>query len=151
MIILRRLRGVIATVLAWGLVWGLLGTGYFVGNTVWLDFLGRPMSSCSPLGFLVAPLLGIWGAASAVVYSTALIVAERGRAIGSLSAIRVAGWGALGGVTLPLVDLGFGLAHSNSMVPTYLAQALAVGPLLGAGCAAGALAIARRGEQPVGR
>ena len=62
------------------------------------------------------------------------------------------GWfaaaGALGGAALPLLKLGL-IAVAYEPTSSDLGLALSIGAVLGAGCAAGALAIARRGVRTV--
>ena len=58
---------------------------------------------------------------------------------------RVATWGALGGVTLPLIGIVV-MPYIGPSTWMFVAQILGATGLLGAGCAAGTLALVRRGE-----
>jgi len=149
-LILRRLRGIAVAFFAWGVVWGISGTGFIILKTAWLHSRGRH-PSCFTESFLdLGPLWSVWGAFGALVYCAAMMLGERGRGVAEIPAWRVGLWGAGGGLALPIVRIGETLADPAYRMPTDMGYALAVGALLGAGCAAGALAVARRGMRPVG-
>jgi hypothetical protein len=114
---------------------------------VW--FLRNPTTFVFPLWRLVAMqgiFWGIWGTVSGAVFANLLIVAERRSTLSTLSMRRIATWGALGGVFLPLLSYAMlvltGGPVIGALVPTAIAAAIA--SLLGAGMAAGHLSLARR-------
>jgi hypothetical protein len=129
---LRRIRGVIGTGLIWALGWAPLGA-LFVALTVDRTPLARYIA----LGAINGAIQGfLVGGSFAVVLS----VVERHKQLEELSLGRVAAWGALGGF---LLGIPFTLAFG---VPLFSADG-ALTYLLGAGFAAGTVAIARKGGE----
>jgi hypothetical protein len=135
---LRKLRGIIGTGLTWSIGWAAGWVAVGVG-------FGVPLGSL--LGIAVnGALIGFIAGGS---FATVLSIAERHRTLDQLSLKRVALWGFLGGVALPLFFsprlLGSGLPFR--MVLTTFVLPTAVSGLLGAGFAAGSVALARREER----
>lgn len=103
---LRRLRGVFGTALTWGAAWGLVGATIVAGVVV----LGAADMPANMLGefarrVVVVELVafGISGAIAGTVFASVLGLAERrARGLAGLSIRRVAVWGGLGGLTLPV-------------------------------------------------
>jgi hypothetical protein len=126
---LKRIRGIIGTGVTWALAWVGLGAvvGALVGYPV--SFLFRIALSNSVSGFLA-------GAAFAGILS----VAERKRTLESLSLKRVALWGAIGGGLLSFIPMAYGVPLA------YLLGPLVINAGIGAGMAAGSVAMARRAE-----
>ncbi len=128
---LARIRGTLGMGLTWATGW--LG----VGVTLWLGFTigGLPVEL---LEFVV--LFSVTGLAGGAVFAGVLSIAERKRQLRELSLSRFAGWGALAGFGaslswLPLVGGTAGLMYIGVLT------------MLGAGSAAGALALARRADR----
>ena len=151
---IRRLKSLFIIGVGWALTWGFVGG--LVSSLV-LAFVARGLSmrSLLPLFFSAlvrnALLFGFWGFMSGLVFATTLAVAEKGRVVSSLSSKRLALWGGLGAVFLPLlVFLGTSLTRGPVGVPAGpVAATLVIGAALGALSAAGTLAVAKRGREPV--
>ena len=138
---LRKLRAVSVIALTWGLIW--LPMGVAVGvmeNHRGADFIP------SPTWFSMA--FALWGAVSGALFAFLLMLSETGRKLAELPLIRVAIWGGLGCLSLPLVITGIDLASGPWTFSTYdwlpVLVALAVSAALGAMCAAGTVALVRR-------
>jgi hypothetical protein len=148
MTIPRRLRGIGFTMLAWAAVWTLAGKGFYPAWYAWLEWANHGTHCWSFFETGGHAWTG-WGAFGGLVF--ALLVAARGRG-GGVESLRM-GWfaaaGALGGAALPLLTLGL-IAVEYAPTSSDLGLALAIGAVLGTGCAAGALAIARRGARTAG-
>ena len=141
---LRRIRGVIGMGLTWAVAWSFVGAVQGVAD-FFLVF-GQPPGI--PLGLIVATYarmfagLGFFGGA---IFSTVLGITEGRRRFDELSPRRFAAWGALGGLLLGV------LAASRGAVPWALGPGIGlldvvivgVATLLGAGSAAGSLAVAK--------
>jgi hypothetical protein len=90
-------------------------------------------------------MLGGFGFLAGLVFSVVLRLVEGRRQLGQMSLRRFAAWGAAVGLTLSAT---FFLAVSRGD-PGFLRYFVVVGPIVGvgvAGCAAGSLALARRGR-----
>ena len=126
---LRRIRGIIGTGLTWAAAW--IGMGAALGALAGypLTYLFRIALSHSVGGFIA-------GASFAVILS----VAERRRTLRELSLKRVAFWGALGGLGVTSIPLAFGAPL------TFVLGPLVINGVIGAGMAAGSVAMARRSE-----
>ncbi len=83
---------------------------------------------------------GVVGFIGGVTFSTVLGIAEGRRRFDEMSLWRFAGWGALGGLLVPMLLLGGFWSEG----PEWLF--VGVYTLLGAGSAAGSLALARRAD-----
>lgn len=139
---LRRLRGMIKTGLTWSVAWaGAFGVFGLVRSFA----LGFPMGIFETL---VAG--GAIGFVSGGVFAGILSLAEGKRTLSELSLKRVALWGAIGGMTLfALVAprlLGAGLPV-EMLLRSFMGPVLFTG-LLGAGSAAGSVALARKADDP---
>jgi hypothetical protein len=135
---LRKLRGIIGTGLTWAVGWAAGWAAVGVG-------FGVPFGSL--VGIAVnGALIGFIAGGS---FATILSIAERHRTLDQLSLRRVALWGFLGGVALPLFFsprlLGAGLPFR--MVVTTFILPTGVSGLLGAGFAAGSVALARQEDR----
>ena len=141
--VLRRLRGIFGLGIVWGLAWGLLGLA-----------LGTVMSlpgvlHLPPLSQLVSRLAGttvgwgIWGVASGVSFGAALMLAEGRRSLSELSTTRVGLWGAIGGLSMPILFTVAGLVSRPGALRIIPGFALA-GATLGAASAMSMLWLARR-------
>lgn len=153
---LRRLRGALGIGLSWAVVWG--GVGLLIGVasllTPWLPWDRFFAIFDAPL-----PALSVPGFVGGALFSVVLGVAGRRRRFDQLSLPRFAAWGALGGLLLSLVPVtlgALGLATFREGLQVWQFTAMIAPPLmlLGAGSAAGSLALARRSERrelPAGR
>ena len=128
---LKRIRGAVGLGLTWGAAWSALGA------VLWLAGGTGPLGL--PDSLLASAILGFVGGA---IFSTVLGITEGRRRFDEMSLLRFAGWGALGGVilTLPYVLIVF---PGALLVKVIIAGILA---LIGAGSAAGSLALARRAD-----
>jgi hypothetical protein len=127
---LRRIRGIIGTGLTWAAAWIGLGAGLGALAGYPLTHLVRIALSNSVGGFIA-------GASFAVILS----VAERRRTLRDLSLKRVALWGAIGGFLVTSIPLAFGAPVAFLLGP------LVINGFIGAGLAAGSVAMARRSEE----
>ena len=138
-IFLRRLRGVIKTGLTWAVGWA-------GSTTVFSVILGTPLSRMVGVAFNGA----IFGFIAGGTFAVILSIAERRHSLADLSLRRVALWGGIGGIALILGFapgfLGSGISLQQ-MVTSYFIP-LVLNGLLGAGFAAGSVALARRGSEP---
>jgi hypothetical protein len=109
----------------------------------------RPLNQCvyCPPDFVIRFLTiwTLWGALSGAIFAVVLAIAERSHTLAELSFARVAVWGAIGSLALPA-----GLTIADLVRTAFPSEwrfvliALAIAAALGAGCAAGTLALARR-------
>jgi hypothetical protein len=135
---LRRIRGAIGMGLAWGLAWFAAGMVMMLGALLLTGSTGADVPY--PLGF------GALGFFAGVFFSGILGLLGGRRRFDQMSLPRFAGWGAAGGFLFSAV---FVLVVSFSEGPAFLSNLVFLGPIFaaaGAGCAAGALALARRAE-----
>jgi len=140
---LRRLRGVFGMGLTWAVAW--FGAGAILGAAT-LVSLGGAAALSGALGFLAYNALVAAGGGFVVgaAFSGVLGIAEGRRRFDQMSLPRFAGWGAMGGALVGALQLtinifpAFGFPMSEFLLVAY--------GLLGAGCAAGSLALARRAD-----
>ena len=137
---LNRIRGALGTGLTWAAAWG--GVGAILGLLGFLGppFLGPPFME--PLGSLLAAVsFGVAGFIAGASFSTVLGITEGRRRFDEMSLPRFAGWGAVGGLLMSVLFLSNGS-------PLTLVGMLVTGvvTLMGAGSAAGSLALARRAD-----
>ena len=133
---LQRTRGAIGIGLTWAAGWAPIGalTGWLTG--MFFDF---------PLGVVAtnyAVMFGVLGFIGGAIFSIVLSLAERHRSFDQLSLPRFVAWGAAGGVLLGGLAVTAGLLGSGAT----LLGAVMIGAAtrLGAGSAAGTLAIAKK-------
>jgi hypothetical protein len=129
----RRFRAIVVVAAMWAVVWLPIGIG--------LGVLSNDYSK-----FAVA--WTVWGAVSGGVFAILLMLTESGRSIRELSLGRVAVWGALGCMTLPLAFTALAIASGPWVFWHYdwitYALILGMSAALGAVCAAGTVAAVRR-------
>ena len=135
---LQRIRGAVGM----GLIWA---AGWFGMGVIFLSALlvfGNP-----PVGIGLAAvvansaLLAVSGFIGGVAFSGVLGIAEGRRRFDEMSLPRFAGWGAFGGLLVSALLLSNGLSSVSGMVAV-----VSVVTLMGAGSAAGSLALARRAD-----
>ena len=129
----RRIRAAIGMGLTWGAAW--FGAGILLARVPGL-------SSDLPFALLFAPL----GFVTGVMFSGILVVIEGRRRFDRFSLSRFAGWGAASGLLLS----GTFVVGAALRGAALWGEFLTFGPPLavaGAVCAAGSLAVARRGER----
>ncbi len=100
-----------------------------------------------PPGFVIRflTLWTLWGALSGAIFAVVLAVAERRHTLVELSFARVAVWGAMGSLALPAALTILDVVRATSPSEwRFVFIALGIAGALGAGCAAGTLALARR-------
>ncbi len=135
---LKRIRGVLGTGLTWALVWGVVGTAIRI---VALAISDDPFGGVEPVTSVLA-LLGTFGAMGfigGVAFGTVLGITEGRRRFDQMSLPRFAAWGGAGGLVLSVIMFiagGFQIGLGELVI-------LGTLPLLGAGSAAGSLALAR--------
>ena len=146
---LKRIRGAIGVGLTWGVVWGLVGgvleavfglpPGWSGADVVLQEFVR---------GFSVFSMIGFLGSG---VFSIALGLEGRRRSFAEMSLPRFASWGALAGLTVGMIlyaDFVLTPSVRFSLAGVLMRAAIGVGAMavIGAGSAAGSLALARRAE-----
>jgi len=147
--LLRKLRGIVGTGLSWGFSWSFLGTALH-WSLASLGFVGAPDM------IVTATMYGLMGFYGGCVFGGVLSLTEHRRSLSELHLGRVAGWGALGGLFVPVVYhlLGGGAGlrwFSLLWTSPELWFTLAIIAPLGAASAAGMTAIARSGsDQAIG-
>jgi hypothetical protein len=124
---LRRIRGAIGIGLTWGAAWFAAGLVFMV--------VAAPHPE-NP--FFVA--WGVLGFVAGLTFAALLGLIERRRGIDQLSLKRVASWGAVGGLALAVIAQIAGLSGGFLLLAPLFA-------LAGAGCAAGTLVLARKGDE----
>ena len=128
---IRRGRGVIGTAVTWALAWVGLGAGIGALVGFELGYLLRMALTNSVGGFLA-------GASFALILS----FAERNRTLEELSLRRIAVWGGGGGILVSLIPTAIGVPLALLLGPMFINVAI------GAGFAAGSVAIARKAGRP---
>ncbi len=131
---LKRIRGALGMGLTWAAAW--FGVGMIVQSALLvLGFAPVGIGMVDVVfnsGFLA--VLGFVGGAT--FFSTVLGITEGRRRFDQMSLPRFAGWGALGGLLVSVVMYTPGMVLTSLIVMGFLV-------LLGAGSAAGSLALAR--------
>jgi hypothetical protein len=142
---LRRLRGIVGIGLTWSAVWAV--TGIFFG-TVQFVSMSRAYPELARLSTfaIMALASGVswatYGFALGSIFGGVLAIAERRRTLERLATWRIAVWGAIAGLLLPLsFALGMKIIEGVSIDNVLVATAISAS--LGAGCAAGSLLLAR--------
>jgi hypothetical protein len=97
--VLRRLRGALAIGVTWALLWGAIALILFVGFMLFEPEDVGPGEGLT----VVVPVLAAVGFLSGLGFSLVLAVTERSKAVHELALPRVALWGLLGGVAIPLL------------------------------------------------
>ncbi len=137
---LRRIRGALGTGLTWAAAWGGVGAILGLLGLLGPPFMGPPFME--PLGGLLAAVsFGVAGFIAGASFSTVLGITEGRRRFDEMSLPRFASWGALGGLLLSMLFFLLGGGVSLDSLGTY-----SVITLLGAGSAAGSLALARMAD-----
>lgn len=137
---IQRIRGAIGTGLTWAAGWAPVGA---ITGGVAAAVLGLPLSVVI---VNYAVMFGVLGFIGGTMFSTILSLADGGRSFDQLSRPRFIAWGALGGLVLGTLAVTAGLLGVGPTVGAVLAG---VSTLLGAGSAAGTLAIATAAHDKV--
>lgn len=140
---LQRVRGAIGMGLTWAAGWAPIGA--VVGAVLHVILPETPLG----LGAVVlinAATFAVLGFVGGSLFAATLRLAEGHRRFDELSLPRFAGWGAVGGLALGAVAVMAGLWGAG-LGPLGAAMTGAAA-LLGAGSAAGSLALARRTNDP---
>ncbi len=142
MTLLRRVRGLIGSAVIWAVGWMVVTlplslwqlSGVNLPWPLWWSMLGR-----------MTYLWGMSGAAAGAVFALMMMLAERRRSLQGLSALRVAIWGGLGALALPLTVsiASHGFAGLVGRYPLTTLTLYGVTIVAGAVSAVGALKIAR--------
>lgn len=143
--ILRKLRGLAGVGITWGVAWATIGAGvgYLLGLAspeIWT--WSNPIAEWA-LG------IGLYGFVSGVGFGGLLSLREGAKTIRELSMSRIAVWGALGAVAVPLLFGALGTFGAGTTVADVVGAMLVTGGL-GALSAPGSIAIARQAELEAG-
>ncbi len=156
---LKRIRGAVSTALTWAAAWS--GAGAIIGlvagiySAVWgtgiasliMTFLSPTIPGLIFTSALFGSVLfAMCGFAGGAAFSVVLSVAEGRRRFDEMSLLRFAAWGAVGGFLLAMPPLLPLLLAATGPSALYWFGTSVVVALLGAGSAAGSLALARRAD-----
>ncbi len=139
--LLRRLRGLMGVGLTWGTLWGGIGAG--IGLLVGVMSPEVWMWTNPILDYAIG--IGLYGFFSGVGFGTLLSVGEGRRTILDLSLGKVAVFGVLGAVLVPVAFGMMGAFAAGTTVVDIIEAVLLTG-VLGGTFAPGSVAIARRAE-----
>ncbi len=128
---LKRIRGAVGLGLSWAVAWaGIFGIASMIGGEGGgLENLLANLTTFGALGFI-----------GGTVFSGVLGIAERRRTFAEMSLPRFAGWGAVGGLLIGVLIVG------GAVFAPGPGSVVGLLTLLGAGSAAGSLALARRAD-----
>ncbi len=137
----RTLRGLTGVGLTWGAFWGVVGAGIgaaigFLSPDAWI--WGNPIAEWA-MG------IGAYGFVSGVGFGGLISLGEGARTLRELSLKRVALWGALGSVAVPLVFGALGMFGAGTTLLDIMGAMLVTGGL-GALSAPASVAAAQRAE-----
>lgn len=136
---LRKLRGIAATALTWAIVWVPTSLIPFTIGSL----IGTPLPLRLFVWFVISQ--AVTGALSGTVFATLLTIFGRRKTFESISLPWIAAWGAVGAMLLPAVGRVFFLATTDVSFPmSAMISTVVMNGVLGAGCAALTLSIARR-------
>jgi hypothetical protein len=141
--VLRVMRGVLGTAIAWGLAW----IPFTLGAWGALAVFGGEVA---PLRYLGAAVVGaaLRGAISGAAFAGVLAIAGRRRTFATLRARDMLLWGAIGGVVAPaIVFTAIALTSKVAIPLTAFGFGLGMASLSGAVCAVATLGIARRAPE----
>lgn len=139
---LQRIRGAIGIGVTWAAGWAPVGavTGLIAG----LVLGGVPLGG---IATNYAAMFGVMGFLGGTIFCTVLSITEGRHRFDQLSLPRFVAWGALGGLLLGVLAVTAGLLGPGlTMLDAVIAGA---STLLGAGSAAGTLAVARAADSQV--
>lgn len=139
---MKRIRGAFGMAFSWGIAGFVVGMLIELVHNIWPNPLGSAVD-------IWPAALAYPGFVGGLAFSAVLGIAGRRRRFDELSVLRIAAWGAAGGLIVslvPAVMVGLGLATAN--VPLWRMTAAIVGPLTigGAAAASGSLVLARMSE-----
>ena len=140
---IRRIRGAIGMGLTWAVGW--MPVGVLVGGAAWLavfNGMGLPLGGAMK-NFAI--MFGVMGFVGGGLFSTLLRIADGRRRFDELSTPRFAAWGAIGGGILGALGVSLGFLGLGGVSAVTVGITAFVG-LLGAGSAAGTLALARQAD-----
>ena len=141
MLLLRRARGILGTALVWCIAW--LAMGSAIG--LYARLRTSPAVDARFVAWMAAAW-ALWGAVSGALFALTVLAGERRRTLAQLSVWRVATWGALGALGLPVIFLCFVWAAGGAVTWQGVVVTLPTSAALGAACAAGTLTLAQRGS-----
>ncbi len=139
--VLRKLRGLLGVGATWGALWA--GIGAVIGFVVGVVNPGVWVWSNPVIEWALG--IGAYGFISGVGFGGLLSLREGSRMLGELSLKRVALWGVLGSVAVPLLFGALGFFDATTTLADIIGAMLVTGGL-GGTFAPGSIAIARRAE-----
>lgn len=137
----RRVRGALGMGLTWAVGWAPVGA--VLGSVLWA--VHDPPVGLMTVVEINAITLGVLGFFGGTIFSTVLRLAEGSRRFDELTLPRFAAWGAAGGLLLGGLAVAAGLWGAGGLPVVGVAVA-GTATLLGAGSAAGSLALARQAD-----
>jgi len=133
---LKRIRGAVGMGLTWAAGW--FGVGALIEVVTMVLGISSAMAALE-----LAAAFAIMGFIGGAAFSVVLGIAEGRRRFDEMSLSRFAGWGAVGGLLIMALVLA---VSASAVTLPFVLVAGVVGALMGAGSAAGSLALARRAD-----
>jgi hypothetical protein len=147
--IARRLRGTVGMAATWAVAWGAIGLVPSIAVQAFWSVRNdeAPLSLVSVTAMAVNGIVfwAAWGAITGTVFSALLITFQRNSTVDSVSADRIATWGRLSGLTIPVLALAYATTHGPGLrtVPGVFFL-LVLGVLIGRWCGRSTFLLARR-------
>ena len=144
---LRMLRGVLGTAIAWAVPWALGGGAALavIGYASLAHLGSRPPELILEIFWNGAMVAGVIGALSGAAFACVVAVRERHTSFADLTVPRMLLWGAIGGGAIALASVGVaGIANARVLWP--LLPLVGLSTALGAASATSMLWLARRGR-----
>lgn len=138
----RRIKAAVGNAVTWALGWTVFGVG--LGAFMGFGIAGIPFLAYVARLALTVGLAGFFAGGS---FALVVGVMERKRTLADLKVGRMALWGALGGMALPSFALLSALVGGSMITVSAMLAVLGLTGVLGAGCSAGSLLLARRAER----
>jgi len=135
----RKIRGLAGVGATWGGLWGLIGAG--IGVVVGVVSPESWMFTNPVLEWAIG--MGLYGVVSGIGFGSILSLREGRKSLFDLSLGRVAAWGVLGSIAVPLLFGALGTFEAGTTLFEILG-AVAVTGILGGASAPAAVAVAKR-------
>ena len=148
--IIHRVRAFATTALVWGGMYALAGAVFNLMQTYWGSAAPEFVLALEQTRW-VAFRWAVIGVISGSMFAAAFSRFERRRTFSQLSLPRVALWGVVGGMALPLLNSALilaGVVHESVGIGTLMAHTM-FGAMLGSACATAWFSIARGGSDSI--
>lgn len=148
---LRTLRGIIGTAIAWAVPWAVAGGSVLavLGYVSFSNVAPPPVRIILDMFLNGGLVAGVIGAFAGVAFASTVALTERRSTFSDLKLSRMVAWGAIGGGAIALAFLGAAsVANARILWPLWPLLGLSAG--LGAASSASMLLLARRSREPTG-